>query len=78
MFKHSVLFWIDYTDISKEGNWMSFSTGENAFSSWHKRQPDNSGDQDCAINNYSSYRGYWDDVGCFGHTYQILCEASGK
>ena len=79
MFKHSVPYWIDYTDISKEGKWVSFSTGENAFSSWHKGQPDNAGgNQDCAINNYASQRGYWDDVSCFGSTVPALCEASGK
>ena len=79
MFKHSVPYWIDYTDISKEGKWVSFSTGENAFSSWHKGQPDNvGGNQDCATNNYASQRGYWDDDNCFGSTFPALCEASGK
>ena len=50
-----------------------------SFSSWHKVQADNAGgNQDCAINNYASQRGYWDDVSCFGSTVPVLCEASGK
>ena len=78
MFKHSVLYWIDYTDISKEGNWRSFSNGENAFSSWYKGQPNNAGPQDCAVNNFASQPGYWDDFSCFTPAYPVLCEASGK
>ncbi|XP_078336991.1 perlucin-like protein isoform X1 [Crassostrea virginica] len=74
----NVLYWIDYTDISKEGNWRSFSTGENAFSNWHKGQPNNAGNQDCAVNNFAHHTGYWDDFSCFTPAYPVLCEASGS
>ena len=75
--KYSVLYWIDYTDLGKEGNWVSFSTGENTFSRWHRGQPDNMGNQDCAYNNFHKDRGYWDDAECLKYKFQPLCETSG-
>ncbi|XP_078336990.1 perlucin-like protein [Crassostrea virginica] len=74
----NVLYWIDYTDLGKEGNWVSFSTGEHAFSRWHRGQPDNAGNQDCAYNNFHKDRGYWDDAECLKYRFQPLCETSGS
>lgn len=68
--------WIDYTDISHEGNYVALSTGRNCFLSWYKGQPDGK-TQDCATNNYLGEFGQWYDVGCFDQ-YPPLCEASSK
>ena len=72
-----VRYWIDYTDIGKEGHWVALSTGRNDYSNWSKSNPDNAGNQDCATNNFKSQLGEWDDVGCLDQ-YPPLCEASGK
>ncbi|XP_078336994.1 C-type lectin domain family 17, member A-like [Crassostrea virginica] len=74
----NVRYWIDYTDISQEGNWLTLSTGLNEFSSWDKGQPDNGGDQDCATNNLRGQLGMWDDDNCLSSKWPVMCEASGS
>ena len=72
----SVSYWIDYTDIGKEGQWVALSTGRNDYSNWHKVNPDNYRNQDCATNNYL-IQGQWDDDNCYA-IHPPLCETSGK
>ena len=71
-----VPYWIDYTDIGKEGHWVALSSGRNDYSNWSKVNPNNDGNQDCATNNYLS-QGQWDDDKCYAH-HPPLCETSGK
>nr|XP_022337538.1 lectin BRA-3-like [Crassostrea virginica] len=73
----NVRYWIDYTDTGNEGHWVTLSTGRNDYSSWHKAQPDNSGNQDCAKNNHLGQLGQWDDDGCY-EKFPPLCETSGS
>nr|XP_022337539.1 lectin BRA-3-like isoform X1 [Crassostrea virginica]XP_022337541.1 lectin BRA-3-like isoform X1 [Crassostrea virginica]XP_022337542.1 lectin BRA-3-like isoform X1 [Crassostrea virginica]XP_022337543.1 lectin BRA-3-like isoform X1 [Crassostrea virginica]XP_022337544.1 lectin BRA-3-like isoform X1 [Crassostrea virginica]XP_022337545.1 lectin BRA-3-like isoform X1 [Crassostrea virginica]XP_022337547.1 lectin BRA-3-like isoform X1 [Crassostrea virginica]XP_022337548.1 lectin BRA-3-like isofor len=72
----NVPYWIDYTDIGKEGHWVALSSGRNDYSNWSKVNPNNDGNQDCATNNYLS-QGQWDDDKCYAH-HPPLCETSGK
>ncbi|XP_061174193.1 C-type lectin lectoxin-Lio1-like isoform X4 [Saccostrea echinata] len=73
-----VPYWIDLTDVGKEGTWMTFSSGKGpTFTAWAKGQPDNSGGkQHCAYNNWTG-RSDWDDGGCTYKT-QVMCELSGS
>ncbi|XP_078336955.1 C-type lectin domain family 4 member F-like [Crassostrea virginica] len=73
----NVRYWIDYTDIGKEGCWLTFSSGRDEYSSWYSRRPDGGRIQNCATNNYLSQLGRWDDVGCHDR-YPSLCETSGS
>ena len=74
---YPVRYWIDYTDIGKEGCWLTFSSGKDEYSSWYSKRPDGGRIQNCATNNYLSQLGQWDDVGCYNR-YPPLCETSGK
>lgn len=74
---HTVNYWIDLTDVGKEGHWIMLSTGKRStFTSWDSGQPDNSGNQDCAYNNFRKRLGRWDDLSCTSKT-QVMCEESG-
>lgn len=73
----TVSYWIDFTDVGKEGKWVTLSTGKNEYSNWDRGQPDNAGGkQDYAINNYGKRLGRWND-GHLSMTFQAMCEASG-
>lgn len=73
----TVSYWIDFTDVGKEGKWVTLSTGKNEYSNWDREQPDNAGGkQDYAINNYGKRLGRWND-GHLSMTFQAMCEASG-
>ena len=72
-----VPYWIDYTDIGKEGKWVSLSTGKGIY---HSRtfKPDNArGNQDCAFNNFGLRQGHWDDTYCTDKL-NVICEAVRK
>ncbi|XP_048780912.1 hepatic lectin-like [Ostrea edulis] len=74
----NVNYWIDLTDVGKEGHWIMLSTGKRStFTSWDSGQPDNSGNQDCAYNNFRKRLGRWDDLSCTSKT-QVMCEESGS
>lgn len=72
------MYWIDFTDIGMEWKWVTFSTGKIEYTNWNSGQPDNAGGrQDCAINNYTSRAGYWDDRGCTA-SIQLMCELASS
>lgn len=70
------LYWIDSTDIGREGKWVTLSTGKSGYTNWHSRPDNAGGNQHCAFNNFGRHLGRWDDVGC-KYPLQVICEASG-
>ncbi|XP_055998593.1 perlucin-like protein [Ostrea edulis] len=74
-----VPYWLDVTDVGKEGHWLTFSTGKRpTFTSWDRGQPDNwKKNQDCGYNNFSGRLGRWDDAHCTMKI-QFICEESGS
>lgn len=54
----TVRFWLDHTDVGKEGRWKMFSTGKSpTFSFWSPGQPDNHrGSQNCINNSISVHK----------------------
>lgn len=75
----TVRFWLDHTDVGKEGRWKMFSTGKSpTFSFWSPGQPDNHrGPQNCGYSYFNKNTGAWDDGGCSAR-FWIICETSGK
>lgn len=75
----TVRFWLDHTDVGKEGRWKMFSTGKSpTFSFWSPGQPDNyRGSQNCGYSYYNKNTGVWDDGVCSARLW-IICETSGK
>eukprot|EP00105_Crassostrea_gigas_P015832 XP_011432965.1 PREDICTED: perlucin-like protein [Crassostrea gigas] len=73
-----VRFWLDHTDVGKEGRWKMFSTGKSpTFSFWSPGQPDNHrGSQNCGYSYFNKNTGAWDDGGCSAR-FWIICEISG-
>lgn len=72
----TVPYWIDSTDIGREGKWVTLSTGKSGYTNWHSRPDNAGGNQHCAFNNFGRHLGRWDDVGC-KYPLQVICEASG-
>lgn len=63
--------WIGFTDSVTEGQWRwsgATITGETnvvpTFASWAGGEPNNSGDEDCAVTNWGGSKGYWNDLPC--------------
>eukprot|EP00105_Crassostrea_gigas_P030478 XP_011452793.1 PREDICTED: lectin BRA-3-like [Crassostrea gigas] len=73
----NVPYWIDSTDIGREGKWVTLSTGKSGYTNWHSRPDNAGGNQHCAFNNFGRHLGRWDDVGC-KYPLQVICEASGS
>ena len=65
--------WIGANDIDTEGTWLWPDGYEVVFDSWLAGQPDDAGDQDCAIVNPSGRRGDWADEDC-ASSYPFVCE----
>ena len=73
-FGGSTQFWIGFNDLQTEGTWV-WSSGEPVtYTHWHPGQPDNSGDEDCAILNWYIYNGAWNDWDPTLHEIQGIAE----
>ena len=76
-------FWIGLSDVKSEGNWRLASNNLNpSYLNWHKGEPSNETDQDCArlrIVPYLPFKNTWSDINCKakaqGHfSLHALCE----
>ena len=66
--------WIGYNDRAQEGKWIWTNTGESGtYTNWNKDEPNNDGDQDCAILWSGQVRNFWDDIECH-HEQWFVCE----
>ena len=52
--------------------WISGPTSK-LFTNWHPGEPNNSGDEDCAVMYPSRYSFKWNDAGC-STVYNFICE----
>ena len=73
--KTNMDLWIGYTDKVEEKKWVwigSQTTG--GYSNWHSGEPNNAGNQDCAL-IWGHYQGRttWDDRSC-GDKKHFVCE----
>ena len=66
-------YWIGYSDQDEEGQWEWYGDSAN-FSYWQSGQPDNSGDEDCAVFRWWG-DGRWNDWPC-GNTRKYICETA--
>lgn len=64
--------WIGANDKSAEGNWAWVDGGEFVFENWRSGEPNNEGNEDCAILQ-GDQSGRWDDRAC-AQTFRYLCE----
>lgn len=63
-------WWIGYSDQGVEGSWI-WSNGYSTYTNWYPGEPNNNGDQDCAVDRY--YASQWDDQAC-GVSNVFICE----
>ncbi len=64
-------WWIGYSDQGVEGSWI-WSHGYSTHANWAPNQPDNRGEQDCAVDRFDGVDG-WDDQPC-GWGNVFICE----
>jgi hypothetical protein len=67
-------WWIGYTDRGAEGSWI-WPSGTSTYTNWAVHQPDNSREQDCAVDRFDGVDG-WDDQPC-EWTNRFICERDG-
>ena len=76
-------FWLGLSDMKREGDWRLASNGlKPSYLNWHKDQPSNETDQDCALlKTGDRYLGRWADTDCENKTWNggntsvhALCE----
>lgn len=66
-------FWIGFTDISVEGEWVWTSTQTAAhFTDWKPGEPNNSNNEDCATIT-QGYSFHWNDESCSVRN-NFICE----
>lgn len=70
-YQGSAYWWIGYNDRATEGTWR-WSNGTAAYSNWAPGEPNNMGDEDCAVDNWSG--GMWNDGACTV-SYGYICES---
>jgi hypothetical protein len=63
--------WIGYSDADTEGTWV-WLDGSSSFENWDSDQPDDDGNEDCALAQTSS-DGTWSDEECTD-SYDFVCE----
>ncbi len=54
--------WIGYTDAAQEGTWI-WAGVPSQYTYWCSGEPNNSGDEDCAVINWQP-SGCWNDLAC--------------
>ncbi|XP_025098999.1 perlucin-like protein [Pomacea canaliculata] len=63
--------WQGINDISQEGRWVFSRTGYRVLGTyWHKGEPNNYDNEDCAI---FDYRATWFDISC-NSLFPLICE----
>jgi hypothetical protein len=73
-FEGGSAWWMGYNDIAVEGNWQ-WSHGTSTYLNWNSGEPNDSGGEDCAVDNYvNSSR--WNDLPCGSANY-FICESLG-
>lgn len=55
-------WWIGYTDEGIEGSWI-WPNDQSSYVNWAPGEPNNVGDEDCAIDRYNGIDG-WNDLNC--------------
>lgn len=64
-------WWIGYSDAGIEGLW-TWSSGTSSHANWSSGQPDNLGNEDCAVDRFGGSN-YWNDEPCTS-THAFICE----
>jgi len=64
-------WWIGYSDIGYEGTWIWEDQSNSVYKNWYVGEPNNSGDEDCAMDNLPG--GKWNDANC-GDAFKFICE----
>ena len=65
--------WLGLNDISREGIFTWVGSGAGNFTAWAKNQPNNVGDEDCALTLGVGHRYKWNDVKC-SECHQYTCK----
>ncbi|MCG3173946.1 MAG: hypothetical protein GMKNLPBB_02158 [Myxococcota bacterium] len=66
------LMWLGMSDWPTEGKWRYSQGTEVTYFNWAPGEPNNQGDEDCAIINWGQ-KGKWADVDCFSK-FKWVCE----
>ena len=65
--------WLGLNDISREGIFTWAGSGAGNFTAWAKNQPNNVGDEDCALTLGVGHKYKWNDVKC-SECHQYTCK----
>ncbi len=70
--------WIDCTDQDVEGTWECREGNvEVTYRNWYPNEPNNEGDEDCAIISRAVGLTEWHDVGC-NWVCRVVCKMAGR
>ncbi|XP_033639037.1 perlucin-like protein [Asterias rubens] len=70
--------WIDCNDIEEEGRWECREGGiQVSYRNWYSTEPNNVGEEDCAIISRAVGIAEWHDVGC-NWVCRVACKLVGR
>ena len=73
------MVWIDCNDKDVEGIWeCREGNAEVAYRNWYDGEPNNDGDEDCAVVSIWNNKRQWHDLSCIHRSERAVCKMAGR